>query len=382
MKGHLRKRKTKKGTSWQIVLEVGFDAKGKRTREYRTVNGTKKEAETLMLKLIEEMESGVLFNEGKISVKLYLQKWLNDYVKPFRAYNTFRTYAIFVEEHIAPALGHVRMHDLKPTMVQSFYNSLISEKNLAPATIRVIHAAFGAALKQAVRLKLIRENPATGALLPKLASRKAECLSTDELVNLLEKVKGDLMEIPVTLAATLGMRNGETVGLTWSCVDLENLQIRVEKNLVYTKEHGPVLFTTKTESGKRVIDIPDGLAQILKKHKIKQAEQKLLLGQKYTDNDLVCCYPDGRFISPQIVTTRFGKFLVRAGLREMHFHDLRHSNATLMLKMGTPAKIASARLGHKNVAITLDLYSHVLDGMQRETANNLDATLFGKECIQ
>ncbi len=175
----------------------------------------------------------------------------------------------------------------------------------------------------------------------------------------------------------LGLRRGEVFGLQWEDIDFATNTIHICHNLVCTtgkKEIGK----TKTESSKRDILMPMHIADLLKRHKIKQAESRLRFTGTYIDNDLVCCNADGTPRHTGAYSQRFSEFLSKNGLKHIRFHDLRHINATLMLQYGVPAKVASERLGHSTIQTTMNIYSHVNIDMQKDTVNIFEDNLYSK----
>ena len=173
------------------------------------------------------------------------------------------------------------------------------------------------------------------------------------------------------LAIYTGARRGEVLGLNWNNVDLEKGTIKIIDNLC-TTQNGLIIKQPKTNSGIRTIAISQSLIKILKKHKIDQMKNKIRLGTSYCDNNMVCCYEDGHLFNPKRFSAKFNEFLEKNDLPIVRFHDLRHSHASLLVKIGVQPKEISARLGHSNIGITMDLYSHIYDETDREVANMFD----------
>jgi integrase len=178
--------------------------------------------------------------------------------------------------------------------------------------------------------------------------------------------------IPVIIAISTGMRRGEILGLAWYNVNLEQKYIVVCQALYPTKK-GLLLLPPKTDKSNRKISIPDTLVNILLNHKTEQEKHKSLLKNNYNNKDFVCCKENGEPINPSILNHKFANILKINNLPKIRFHDLRHSHASLLLSKGVPTKLISERLGHSNVAITNDLYSHIYDADKQEVANIFDS---------
>jgi len=179
---------------------------------------------------------------------------------------------------------------------------------------------------------------------------------------------------PVLLAVTGGLRRGEILALRWQDMDLETGHAIIARSLEQTTE-GVRVKAPKTERGRRTVIFPSYTLDALRIHKKEQATRRLALGPAYTDNALICPREDGAFWPPVTLSTSFAAVIRRSGMTHFRFHDLRHTHATQLLRNGIHPKIVSERLGHSNIGIPLDTYSHVLPGMQEDAAFKLDAAL-------
>jgi integrase len=192
--------------------------------------------------------------------------------------------------------------------------------------------------------------------------------------KLLGAAEDTRLALPVMLAVTTGLRRGEILGLRWRDVDLQGGTLAVRPSLEQTRD-GLAFKQPKTSKGRRVVALPSLALDALHQHKARQAAVKLALGPAYDDHDLVCAREDGRPWPPDGFSTAFVNLVRKAGIPPTRFHDLRHTHATQLLRQGVHPKIVSERLGHATVGITLDVYSHVLPGMQEEAAARTDAAL-------
>jgi integrase len=201
-----------------------------------------------------------------------------------------------------------------------------------------------------------------------------KCLDESSTTQLLKAVEGSALHLPVLLAATTGMRRGEILGLRWQDVDLDAATLGVRQSLEETKT-GLVFKPPKTQKGRRSVALPLMTVEVLRRHRVEQAEARLASGRVYQDHGLVIARANGEPIRPSTVTKAFEDLARNAGLQGTRFHDLRHTHATTLLRHGVHPKVVSERLGHSTVGITLDVYSHVLPGMQEEAARRVDAVL-------
>lgn len=179
---------------------------------------------------------------------------------------------------------------------------------------------------------------------------------------------------PVLLAVTTGLRRGEVLGLKWSDIDLDEPALRVRRSVGQVK--GKVsIKPPKTEKSRRTVVLLDMTVRELKQHQLSQKKARLQLGPAYNRDNWVFPTPTGELWKPDTLTSAFKRFIDKNELGPLRFQDLRHTHATLLLRDGIFVKVVSERLGHSNVAITLDTYAHVLPGMQGEAAALLDSIM-------
>jgi integrase len=171
----------------------------------------------------------------------------------------------------------------------------------------------------------------------------------------------------------VALRRGEICALRWRNVDLEGAQLSVIESVEQTKSG---LRFKSPKSGKgRTIALPPIVIDELRLHRARLAQELLKLGKRISDDDFVVSHPDGSMLPPIHVSQQWGFAIAKTGLAKLRFHDLRHAHATHLPAMGVHPKVASERLGHSRVGITLDLYSHVIPGMQEDAAADLDRAL-------
>mgnify|MGYP000892148963 CR=1 FL=1 len=370
MRGHIRKR----GKTWSIVVDIGPDpSTGKRRQKWFSGYRTKKEAEKDLANIIARIENNTFIMPEKITVKEFLEYWLDSHAKPNLSPTTIAGYEMIIRKHLTPALGNLKLQKLRPVHIQQYYDSKINE--LSAKTLTQHHRVLRKALDYAFKLQMIPNNPADAVAPPKQKKYNAKVLTLEEAKTMLEAAKGTDMEAPINLALALGLRRGELLGLKWEDIDLENGFIHIKRNLVRANRK-LILKEPKSETSIRTLKLSNTLIRILKDYRKKQLELKMLLRNEYQDNDLVFCRDDGQLLNPTTFSWRFKKFLEKNGLPQIRFHDLRHTNATLMLKSNIAPKKASSRLGHSTISITMDLYSHVTQDMEEEISDTLEDILY------
>ena len=188
------------------------------------------------------------------------------------------------------------------------------------------------------------------------------------------------MELVIDMELCLGVRRGELLGLQWCDIDWKNRTIHICRNRVVVKGKS-VLKEPKTAAGVRTLDVPDRLIQKLHKHRLACMENKLRMGRNYTDTEFIIVHPDGKPIYPEYISQMLTKLQKRAGLPICRFHDLRHLCASIMLKQGVDVKVAQERLGHADIATTLNIYTHVLPSSAREAAEKIGEIVYMSEVV-
>ena len=245
---------------------------------------------------------------------------------------------------------------------------------LSPRTVHHMHRILKQALATAVRWRVLPYNPLEFVDPPKVERGKMKALDPAETARLLAHFRPTRMFVPVLLAALCGLRRGEIAALRWASVDLSRRQVSVVES---TEQTAKGVRFKETKSGRaRTVALPALVVDELRKARIGQAEELLRVGVRLTDQTHIVAQADGQPLQPNSLTHEFVRLLAKArGLPRIRFHDLRHTHATQLLSNGVHPKVAQERLGHSSVGITLDLYSHVLPGMQEDAAAKVDAAI-------
>lgn len=313
--------------------------------------------------------------QKEMTVGEWLDTWLKEYLADVKQ-GTSIHYESVVRLHLKPALGDIPLSQLRTPMVQKFYNKLRAEQR-SPKYIKNIHGVLHRALDMAVRVEYLERNPTSACILPKVVEKQVTPLDAPEQKRLFIALKGNPFETLFLTATFTGMRIGELIGLTWDCVDFENEVIYVEKQLVQTRKKGQKYRFGTLKNGKtRVIAPAPYIMQVLKKHKIAQAEQRLLMGDLWNEGKfpgLMFNHLDGSHYSQPTIWKEFQNILAAAGLEHHRVHDLRHTFAVNSIMAGDDIKTLQENMGHYSAAFTLDRYGHVTDTMRRESANRMQA---------
>ena len=371
--GNIRSVKTKTGISYQITIEGGYDElTGKRIRAYKTVKGSKREANSVMHKMITEMEEGKLTQRSKKKVSEWMDEWLENYL-PNIEETTRRGYRNKIKCYIKPAIGDIFIKALKPEHVQRMVNDMI-DRGLAPKSVRDAFNNVNAAMKKAVKLRLVPYNPCEAVELPKLKRYRANVYTLDMIHNLLDTAMGTDMYLPVFLLVMVGLRRGELLALTWGDIDFDNNILKVRRNMV-NGENGIVIKAPKSESGIRDIRLGSDVMAVLKEAKAQYAKDAFSYGLGFQNLGFVIRQEDGSPYRPDSMTQKWERFLETYNLPKIRLHDLRHSNATALIQAGVNPKVVQQRLGHADVQITLNTYTHVLPEMDMEAAAKLDSLI-------
>lgn len=369
----------KDGTSWYYIVELGRDLRtGKRKQKKKRGFKTKKEAQTALTHAESEILKGDYSEPSKILFGDYLDLWLNDKKTRIKT-STYGTYYWLVTNYIKKGLGHIQISKLTPMLIQQYYNELITNRSIVNENIQKIHSLINNSLNRALRWGLINKNVASLVDRPRSTKREISVWTLEQIHKFLHESDTDPLAIAFHIAITSGMRQSEILGLRWKDIDFTDNYLSVVQSLSHDGKTMSV--GSKTKSGTRKIHLPIETMEMLRKNQRIQENDKKHYTGIYQDHGLVVCTSVGTPVNPRNLMRTFYRLTKSSKLPRIRFHDLRHTHATLLLKQGVNPKIVAERLGHADVRITLDTYSHLLPSMQLETANNFGKMFYGEQLL-
>lgn len=315
----------------------------------------------------------------------YMLEWLEN-IKPKVVQSTYIGYEQVVKGRLCPYFKSkkIKLIDLRPRDIQDFINYLYKQR-LKGSTIAHYTSNMNTALKEAVIAEIIPSNPMDRIESVKKEVYIPEFYTDDELIELIEVIKTQKLELPLTLGIIYGLRREEILGLTWNAIDFKNKSITIRKTVGRGKYDGVTQFLIKdipkNKSSYRTLPMFDFIADLLKKYKEKYKLNEKIFGNTYiTDyKDFICLMDNGELVKPDYVDRTFSRILKENGFRHIRLHDLRHSCATLLLRNGVPLPEIQKWLGHSNI-ITTQRYSH-LDQNDKSIPANMIETKFNMSFI-
>ena len=377
--GSIRTKKViKDGKEYEYIeakVTVGYDPVTGKQIQKSITGKSKQEVRKKMNALIAEVDKGTYEEASKQTLQDWLTEWHASYVvgkvKPY----TSDRYETDIRVHIIPALGKVKLCDLDTSKIQHFYNMLETEKKLSPKTIKNTHGVLHKALEKARRLRLISRNPSEDCELPKGEKHEVQPMEQEDVAALLRELQTEEYRIIYLVTLFAGLRQGEALGLTWDCVDLDSGTIFVNKQLIKSgKKAGAtyLLSSTKTTQTRRIYVAPTVLELLKQQREWQRKFQTIEDGLFNNEWNLVFTNELGGHLCHHTVYKRFKAVVRRLDMEQFRFHDLRHECAVANLESGTDIKTVQKLLGHSSAAFTMSVYAHATERMQRQSADNIE----------
>lgn len=376
-----QRRRTRRVAGTGAVIQRGDGRWVGRLRQpdgtVRWVSGPNQKAvEDKLAVALRQLGAGVPLPDGKVTVGDWMRDWL-DGLQGLKASSAYY-YRNYIEAYLLRSpLAERPLSKLDAGDLERLYRHMTAPKSeggrgLSSTTAHHLHALIHRALAKAVRQGKVSRNVAElvdPGDRPKVDQHEMHVLADADFGHFLAAVRGDRLEALFVVAIREGLRQGEVLALHWRDVDLDAGTIAVTGSLPQVGGPTRSITAPKSRRSRRKLALFPETVDALLDHRVRQLQERLLVGSMWHDGDLVFCTEFGGFLSPQVLRDKLRAILTREGLPVVRFHDLRHSAATDWLKADMHPKIASERLGHASVGITLDLYSHVTPGMQREAVD-------------
>jgi integrase len=390
---------------WRASISVGRKD-GRRVRKQFS-GSTRRGVQEKLTKALRDQQLGINVAPQRQTVGQFLQAWLDEVAKNNVRPSTLASYSWIIRLHLIPALGRIPIAKLSPQHLQTFLNEKLNSitcpvwskrmpavefnehlkvthpkeaattkvpEPLTPRMVQHIHATLRVALAQAEKWGTIPRNIATLVDAPRVPHNQMRLFAPQQARQFLEAVREDRLEALYSVAMALGLRQGEALGLRWVDVDLDAGALSVNNAL--QRIAGKLqLVETKRDRSRRTITLPRVCLTALWKHRARQEEERQAADETWKATGFVFTTSIGTPLDGPTVTHRFQKALKKAGLPHMRFHDLRHTCATLLLAQGVHPRLVMEILGHSQIAVTMNTYSHVIPAMQREIANRMDDIL-------
>lgn len=361
---------------WEARFTLGRDPGTGKQIQKSIYGKTQREVRQRLQQTTTAIDEGMYTEPSKMSVGQWLDLWHAEYLGGVKQ-ATVAHYKSHIETNLKPHIGAVKLAALKPHQVQALYNKLLrsdeNPKGLSAKTIKNLHGVLHKAMKQAVMLGYLRVNPTDACVLPRVEKKEVAFIEQDGVKALLRAIQGHPFERVYLVDLFTGMRQGEILGLTWDCVDFDTGILTVNKQL--QKEHVKggqySLVSCKTDRVRRIKPAAF-IMDTLKAQRAKQRADKLRAGSAWANDwDLVFTNEIGGHLCAPTVYNHFKKLVQSIGLPEVRFHDMRHTYAVISLQNGDDIKTVQANVGHSTAAFTLDVYGHVSQKMQQDSADRM-----------
>lgn len=348
---------------WTATITVGYSTEGKRKR--KTVYGaTKREVTEELTRLQNDKLDGTLTARSRLTVAELIDRWLTNWSENLQP-SSREKYRDMAERFIKPTLGGMDVAKVQPVHVRTLIDKMANDGR-GERTRKYAFATLRRAMNLAVKLELAPRNPCDAVDAPRAKAKPVQPPNAEQVATLLSAVAGGPWETLVTLALATGLRQGELFALAWEDIDLKRRTLHVRHSVEDVKGITR-LKEPKSRSGRRVVKLPQAAVDVLHAHR------RNLMAEGKAGSPWLFSAPEGGFLQKATFYNRVWKPLRdAAGLSSLRFHDLRHAHASTLLRANVHPKIVQERLGHSNISLTLDTYSHLLPDAQDEAADAID----------
>lgn len=352
---------------------------GKTIYHNKVVHGTKKDAQKYARDSETRRDLGTLDKPeaDDPTLNTFLDQWLIEFKKGSVKERTYVNYEYILDRYVRPYIGKDRLSELTARRIQGLYNEL--SEVFSPRTVAFAHSLLRDSLNHAVVDDLIPANPTFSTRRPPRRKKLIDVFTPEEAERFIKTAKSDSQGITFWFALALGPRPEEYCALQWPDVDLNKCEATFHQSIWWPKGGGWKIEEVKTQSSLRTVNFSPKLAEALQRHKRNQNAQRLRLGKKYQNNNLVFASTIGTPLNFRHLTLRhLQPIMAKAKIGgAVNLYRLRHSFVTLSILSGADTKSVSRAAGHSSVAFTQDTYQHVLPAMRKDAAEKIGALLFG-----
>jgi integrase len=370
----------KDGDRWRGAISLGHRPDGTRQR-VKVTGRTRSEVVQKLRDVRKAVESGLPAPDGRLTVGTFLDRWLSVNMPGRVAQSTLDGYEDTVRLHLKPALGACLLTNLSVSDVDALWQDK-RDAGYRPNSIRIMRAVLRKAIGQAEREGLVARNVAALSAAPHIDQPEGRSLTIEQARTLLDAVAEHRLGLCIELMLSYGLRRGEALGFRWQDFDPERAILGARQGVKRVKARGEAetktvitVGTLKTSRSRRDLTLTPHLVDALKRHRAVQAEERIAAGPLWQDWDLIFPSLVGSPHDPDNFSHAFNQICIDAGLGHWHPHELRHSGASLMLAQGTTLHVVSEILGHSSIAITKDIYGHLVEGEKRTAATAMSEAL-------
>ena len=349
MRGSIRRRSRE---SWEITIDLGRDAQGKRLRKFVSVVGKRADADRRLREVLAGLDKGVPLDTSRLTLAQYLLRWFDDYVVVNTRPRTAERYMGDIRNHLTPHLGHLLLTKVSPPDIQAMEAAML-RGDLSPRSVQHAHRVLSEAYRHAIEWGLAWHNPCAAVRPPRQVRKEISIPDPGTVLRLLNSSKATPYHAAFHFLAYTGVRRGEACGLMWSDLDLDAATASIRRAAVRVKGQGVVMMPPKTERGERLIALDADTVDVLRAHRGAQVIQQSELGELYESRRFVFANPFGAPLDPYVLTDTWRHLVSRAGASGVRLHDLRHFHASMLLRANTHPKVVMERLGHSTISVTL-----------------------------
>lgn len=366
---------------WRASISVGRDENGKLIRK-QFYGKTQKEVKEKLEEYKKQLSLGALPNDDKLTLEQWYYTWLFDYrIKDLKP-KSFEKYEGIYRNYIKDTqLGRLKLKDLRATHLQKYYNDLMDNNKKPTSTIKSLNTRLKPCLSEAEKQGYIQKNYCKLVTLPKdNTTREIKVLTPEQQKSFISALVGHELEMLFLTALSTGLRLGEILGLKWSDIDFNTGTLTVNRTLQRVTEidrngnraSKVIEQLPKTKNSIRTIPIPKNILIKLKEYKIQQSKNKLQIGELYVNNDYIFCDKLGYPLDDKRPNRNLKSILGKLDIEPLKFHGLRHTYATRLFEANVPPKTVQVLMGHYDISITMDIYTHVMESTKLEAVEKLN----------